>query len=619
MSGIDDQRVVLAIDAASISSRVSVARDGTVKGLLSKKFTANANKILSTSIEFANFVKENESDIIKYYFIVYVCPLSPMAKGFPIALIPRKAGNANKEVVEKFIEIIEKVNDKIPVVGVAFDGDPGWLHLAKEVAICTKESLLNSILTEEELKSLNRYVFLNDEDHPDQPPFLIFEDMLHLLKCFRYRLCCGCSLCPSLFSDDNNFINKENFQSVGIPSWILDEAKYLKMDDGMPLRLFTHENIEKCVYSGRIDLAYALIPCTLLNYAMMKKKIDRSSRIEMISIAYSIVFLYLCELEQYSGHKKERLQTTSKSAGKGKYVTLMDKKWCYKFLSLCQSVICVLFDPQAVDLGSLGSHWLEHFFGQVRQLSKGNDTYERFEECVYNSILSNILEQEIGIKLISPKRVSSSGATIEETENVIACDLSLPLHIAFELHQSISTGVFCDILFEKISQIDVDFDSDAIEYILLLLRLEEKTPTIRTTVSERLAIATCKTQQKNLSLSSQLQNLSSKKSEKSDDLLPKQKAKRRSSRLLERELNLLSQSQNSSIKEKNESIINQNFQCNDLQNEMIDQDLYDSLLQSTIPQEITTLLVEEFEIKSVNDEKINPFITRSDNDNNFGS
>lgn len=65
MSGIDDQRVVLAIDAASISSRVSVARDGTVKGLLSKKFTANTNKILSTSIEFANFVKENESDIIK--------------------------------------------------------------------------------------------------------------------------------------------------------------------------------------------------------------------------------------------------------------------------------------------------------------------------------------------------------------------------------------------------------------------------------------------------------------------------------------------------------------------------------------------------------------------------
>ena len=66
-------------------------------------------KNLSSSEEFSNFVKENEKDIIRYYFVIYVCPLCPNAKSFPIALIPKRAGNANIEIVNKFIEIIEKV------------------------------------------------------------------------------------------------------------------------------------------------------------------------------------------------------------------------------------------------------------------------------------------------------------------------------------------------------------------------------------------------------------------------------------------------------------------------------------------------------------------------------
>lgn len=109
--------------------------------------------------------------------------------------------------------------------------------------------------------SLENYMFYSDDDHPD---FSIFEDPLHLLKCFRYRLCCGCGICPSVFSDENNFISKENFESVGMPPWLTDSAKYLKMDDELPLKLFTFENIEKCILSGRIDLAYSLIPPTLL-------------------------------------------------------------------------------------------------------------------------------------------------------------------------------------------------------------------------------------------------------------------------------------------------------------------------------------------------------------------
>ena len=72
---------------------------------------------------------------------------------------------------------------------MAFDGDSGWIHVDKNTALCTKDSILQAIYHNDELKTLDKYVFLFDENYQDQPPFLIFEDMFHLLKCFRYRLC----------------------------------------------------------------------------------------------------------------------------------------------------------------------------------------------------------------------------------------------------------------------------------------------------------------------------------------------------------------------------------------------------------------------------------------------
>lgn len=59
MSGISDNRVVLAIDAASVSARVSVSKDGVIKGLLNTKFTQDAKTILSSSQEFAKFIEKH--------------------------------------------------------------------------------------------------------------------------------------------------------------------------------------------------------------------------------------------------------------------------------------------------------------------------------------------------------------------------------------------------------------------------------------------------------------------------------------------------------------------------------------------------------------------------------
>lgn len=140
--------------------------------------------------------------------------MCPSAKSFPIALIPKCSGNANKEIVENFKKIVENVKKIVNVVGVAFDGDSGWLHLAKHSATTTKNLILQSLLKNEKIFSLDKYVILYDDKNIDQLPFLTFKDLLHLVKCFRYRLISGCGICPSVYSDENNFISNENFQTV---------------------------------------------------------------------------------------------------------------------------------------------------------------------------------------------------------------------------------------------------------------------------------------------------------------------------------------------------------------------------------------------------------------------
>ena len=48
--------------------------------------------------------------------------------------------------------------------------------------------------------------------------------------------------------------------------------------------------------------------------------------------------------------KKDRKQKTSKNGGKCMCLTLMDKKWCTKYLSLCSSLVYVLNDCHAVEV-----------------------------------------------------------------------------------------------------------------------------------------------------------------------------------------------------------------------------------------------------------------------------
>ena len=98
----NDLIIVLAIDACSVSARFSVSKNSDDKGLLNMKNTDDVKKFLSTSQEFMQFVDEHQHETIRYFFVIYACPLSPLNQAFPIALIPRASGNPSKNIVSQF-------------------------------------------------------------------------------------------------------------------------------------------------------------------------------------------------------------------------------------------------------------------------------------------------------------------------------------------------------------------------------------------------------------------------------------------------------------------------------------------------------------------------------------
>lgn len=244
---------------------------------------------------------------------------------------------------------------------------------------------------------------------------------MHLVKCDRYRKVSGAEICPTLYKDKPT-ISKDSYGQSGIPRWILDNKRYTKMDDTLPLKIFTFQNISHFRSIGRKDLAFSIMPSTLLIEAVLNEHYSKEQRLELLSYGFSIVYIYYIELLQYSSNENQMIQKTSKAKGEGKCVTLYEKKFCQKYLTLCSSLSHQISQNGCVDLGALGSHHLEHFFGAIRRVSRGDDSADQFLNRCYDSILKHIISRNLDIDFNEMKRVSSSGVFLEEEEKGTSSD-----------------------------------------------------------------------------------------------------------------------------------------------------------------------------------------------------
>lgn len=172
-------------------------------------------------------------EIVKYYFVFYICPLNNQNKSFPI-VIKKKTKDSGDNLINEDLEfiILNCQNAGMDVVGISFDGDPSYLYYVQNM--CDEICIIDKLdLTMPLSKLFESYKGV-----------LIFEDGLHLLKCSCYRLVCGSKICPSLLNDVQTF-GIDDLKDIRIKEYLLDPSKSKKMDNSLPLLLFSQENIKK--------------------------------------------------------------------------------------------------------------------------------------------------------------------------------------------------------------------------------------------------------------------------------------------------------------------------------------------------------------------------------------
>ena len=84
-----------------------------------------------------------------------------------------------------------------------------------------------------------------------------------------------------------------------------------------------------------------------------------------------------------------------------------------KGLSLFYSLSMIIADPRPVHLGALGTHWLEHLFGNVRRLCNRNDTPGNFERCLILTMIKTLAMANCHNECRSRKRLSDSGTFLD--------------------------------------------------------------------------------------------------------------------------------------------------------------------------------------------------------------
>ena len=403
----EKRRVVLAVDAAGVSPHVVVHKDGSVEGLVNSEYTVTPEIAQSLRISLdalRQFVNDANEAIIKDFFVVLVCPLETENGGFPILLHPKQNGSADQQFVQGLVQLVRGVCDcGVDVVGLAFDGDAGYLQFVRNITA--------------HFATPNFQVPLSCQNVPSM---LMFEDLLHLAKCIRYRFVCGSKLCP--FPHKNDVVSISDFEKIGIVSWVLDSSPMRKMDDFLPLMMFNCDNLARALKEQMFGTCIALLPISLALQAVMDSNLTRQERLDYLSTAWAFFWCY--KLAYKASYREDLHQTAERKKGCNERMLIYDEITLDKGLSLFYSLSRVIADQRPVHLGALGTHWLEHFFGSIRRLCNRNDCPANFKRCMFVLMMQKMLMGKEKVQG-NRKRLSDSGAILPRAESV--CLPSLPL------------------------------------------------------------------------------------------------------------------------------------------------------------------------------------------------
>lgn len=396
-------RMILMIDAAYVTPYVKVYDSGLVTGLLHKTplDPEFAKEIIQDPEKFQLFLYLNRHELIKAEFALMLAPLDTSLSPIPIACVPAKSGTAAVEQIENLEETVLILRSMgVDIAGLATDGDNLYGRYS--------EAFVNEIITD-----IVGFSNLSVVEFVQKCSLLFhFSDPFHLAKRDRYRRISKAwiSAVPNGIS---HMMTVDSLENIGIPKYLLDGDQARRMEDSLPLKLFSLENLEKAIGTGNFELVFSMLPTTLLMESIHSEGFSRQQRIDLLLFGSSLVLLYFVTFSHFLEDSTPARAEAIKTVRSHSVFTL---SWCREYISVTLGIANLLATEDEMHLGACGTHFLEHFFGAIRRHSRGEDTHQRFIGSMRDVLLERLLLQKLNIQLNPPNRRSDSGAKVRSSE-----------------------------------------------------------------------------------------------------------------------------------------------------------------------------------------------------------
>lgn len=398
---------VIMVDAASVTPYVSIDNKGNVTGLLNID-TIDIDlteHLLDDKENFCQFLLDNKKFIIESEFVFMISPIDGSSDPFPIYVKSSHSGNATTDITDDIKKLIENLKEiDINIIGVCTDGDPQYLKYSR---ICCNNIFNNfeEFYTSDITEFMYRY-----------NTFFHFSDPFHLIKRDRYKKIRGTLFYCSPYPFEEQFIIKDLTQ-IGISKYLLDDDRSRKMEDSLALKLFSAKNVYKIYESDNIYLLISFLPSALLVECFLNAELNREERISKLLFGAAIVTTY------YIIQKRVLMNDDfidKEDRKEYKKLNCFTTEWCEEYLSLTFSTVYLLLNKNKLNLGALGSHHVEHLFGNIRRLCKHNNTHKNFMYCLKDYVTEKHLLDLCEISNLNQRNIHDSGALIDDNLSFIS-------------------------------------------------------------------------------------------------------------------------------------------------------------------------------------------------------
>ena len=430
-------KAILATDAVSLTPEIGISKKGLVTGLLQEEILKQSEmRILERKFKkFEEYCKSKKDVTITDAFIYHVQPVNSTLRSFVCYIHPSTQGKATDREVELLRTITKKLElEDFEIIGFVFDGDTTYSALHKTYF----DEYYKMVKTN---NNFNNFSIVTKQS--------IVSDPLHLLKRARYRLFSE-NIHAGLLINSPKLTFASLHEILDIPELVFSNKKYTKMQDSLPIHLFSFKSLITILNENQKDWITYMIPFSLLNIALSEKDLTITERRCFIEISFYYSLFYIAESQKVKHQLPQRKYKTNNIQMYSHALTL-------ELCNTCFSILRVMdFFNGTINLNRFGSNPVEHIFGLLRMKSRYKNSFEKMKKVFGEIELHKQLLNDLGENQPISGRKTYYGQSVFNIVNGTKDIFEYcPRDIAFSLHIANS------LPFEKI-----EFKMNDVQFLL---------------------------------------------------------------------------------------------------------------------------------------------------------